>query len=132
MLSEQTCNRQRQTANQRQKKVVQAVLSEKKYTEADECPFRRLPETPYFREWKQDAIDKVCKASGRPDEAFTWIREVEQSRKTFDQLADSGDFVTLDAKIASGLTDLLRNDDLKRRAQKAKEEAQTEGRRVRG
>ena len=48
------------------------------------------------------------------------------------RLRDSGDFATLDSKIAAGLLNLLRNDELKRRVIKAREEHNLIGLRIQG
>ena len=65
-------------------------------------------------------------------EAFEWTREVEHSGKTFEDLRDGGDFNTLDSKVATGLSNMLKHDELKRRVQKTKEEYQLAGKRMKG
>ena len=104
--------------------VAKAILSKKKYKEAEEIStLKPLPITPLFRDWKQETFEAVCSASGRPKLCLPWIRAVEKEGTTFESLADSGDFETLDAKLATALTKLLKKDDLKRKVDKAKERA---------
>ena len=45
-------------------------------------------------------------ASGRPHKAFTWIWEVDKAT-SIEDLVDSGDFETLDAKLAAALGKIL-------------------------
>jgi len=40
----------------------------------------------------------VVAASGKGNLAFQWIREVEEPGTTYESMADSGDFQTLDVK----------------------------------
>jgi hypothetical protein len=75
--------------------------------------------------------DAVVSASGRPDEAYHWILEVEAPGATSAGLSDSGTFVTLDAKIAAAITKLSEG-DLGRQLTNAKEKGMKEGRLVKG
>ena len=59
-------------------------------------------------------------ASGVPDLAFPWILRVEEPDVTFDELSNSGEFATLDAKLASSLSVGLTG-DLARKVEHAKE-----------
>ena len=79
---------------------------------------------PHFREWKQNTFEAVCTTSGRPKRCFKRVRAVDQQGVKFEDLADGEDFDALDAKFATALTNLPRNNDLKRQVTKAKEAAQ--------
>ena len=100
------------------------LKSSKKHREAGSARVKACAIAPYFREWKQDALEDVRAVSGRPCDAVDWIRAVERARVKFDGLADSQDFDALDAELATAPTKALKHDDLTRRVTKAKEAAQ--------
>ena len=75
-----------------------------KYKEADKVVIGKFPDAVNFRRWREQIVDEVTAASGRPDEAFAWILEVEQKGTTYESLADSGEFLTLDTKLQAALT----------------------------
>ena len=66
-----------------------------------------MPKAPQFRSRKLALRDIVAGASGVPDAAFEWILEIEKKGKTLNDLADSGNFATLDAKLAAALSRTL-------------------------
>ena len=108
------------------------LKSSKKHREAGLARVKARAIAPYFREWKQDALEDVRAVSGRPCDAVDWIRAVERARVKFDGLADSQDFDALDAELATAPTKALKHDDLTRRVTKAKEAAQLRGETAKG
>ncbi len=68
---------------------------------------------------------EVASASGDPKEAFKWITEAENA-KSFEELSDSGVFLTLDSKIAAALSKVLEG-ELGRKVQVIEEKLATEG-----
>ena len=74
-----------------------------KVKEADEVKIQSLPAVAMFRQWLDDVRDAVVAASGRSNSAFLWILRVEEPNMTFEQLADSGDFESLDMKLLLAL-----------------------------
>ena len=127
--SDDSSREERQSAVE---EVAKLLLTQKKYKEAETIRVKPLPIAPYFREWKQETYEEVCAASGRPTEAMKLIRTVEKAGIQFEDVADSGDFDTLDAKLATALTKVLKNNDLKRQVNKAKEVAQLNDEMVKG
>ena len=71
----------------------------------------------------------VCSASGRPELAAAWISEVET--KTLEQLAVSGDFVTLYMKISAAVLSAAHG-TLGQKMTLAEERASREGRIIKG
>ena len=67
-------------------------------------------------DWLTNVRKKVAGASGRSDAAFRWILAVEAPGQTFEALADSGDFSSLDAKLGA---DYNLYNSLNMRAQRA-------------
>ena len=61
-----------------------------------------LPNVQTLRDWKLLLWENIAQASWAPDQAFMWAQEVEI--KKFDELYDSGQFVTLDTKLSAALT----------------------------
>jgi hypothetical protein len=76
-------------------------------------------------------FDEVAAASGAPEEGFDWIIELQREGVSFDAMADSSRFPTLDAKLATALTKILKG-DLERRISLLKEEAIARGTPLRG
>ena len=58
------------------------------------------PSITGFRTWKLIFKKQVTAASKYAEQAFAWITEVENA-KTFEELADSGQFPQLDAKLSA-------------------------------
>ena len=70
--------------------------------EADAVTLLTLPNVVGFRSWKLAVRSAVVAASGRGDEAFKWIMEVEGENVKHEDLAVSGKkFVNLDWKLKS-------------------------------
>ena len=70
--------------------------------EAESIKLHALPNAAGFRQWKQHLRDEVVGASGFPDQAFAWINRTETL--SFEELADSQEFSTLDAKLAAAFS----------------------------
>ena len=71
--------------------------------EADVIKVGDQPNAIQLRAWKQSLRMEVAAASGRGQEAFEWIRAVEDRRATYETFADSGTFQSLDAKLCAAL-----------------------------
>ena len=71
--------------------------------EAPHVTFQHWPNAPAFRNWKKQFERTVSSASARPQAAFHWILEIDEA-STMEELENSGDFETLSAKIATGLS----------------------------
>ena len=74
-----------------------------KVRETDSIKLLPLPLTPQFDAWKIALRSEVVAASGRPRAAFDWIIETENPKTTFEELADCGEFESLDCKLAAAL-----------------------------
>lgn len=83
--------------------VVQKHIPKTKIKEADTIKLLPLPDVPQFEAWKNNLRSQVMAASGRRDEAFHWILEVEDEQFTYDDLADCTDFETLDSKLSAAI-----------------------------
>ena len=70
-------------------------------------------------------------ASGRPVEAFTWIRQLDDPAFTYEVLQDSGDFLTLDMKLSAALT-AKASGEIGRKLTLRKEKEYQDGRLVKG
>ena len=69
-----------------------------------------LPAPQLFRVWKQHVRDEIGGASGSPEAGFRWILEVENPRLSLDDLYDSGEFPSLDAKLSAACAQILVGD----------------------
>ena len=85
-----------------------------------------LPKAPQFRAWKLAVRDEIAGASGDPNASFKWIYQVEKPNVKIDDLADSGEFASLDAKLAAGIARAAQG-DLGRSISTAKERIATKG-----
>ena len=74
-----------------------------KVRETDSIKLLPLPMTPQFDAWKIALRFEVVAASGRPKSAFNWIIETENPKTTFEEMADCGEFESLDCKLAAAL-----------------------------
>jgi len=52
---------------------------------------------------RQTTNEAVIAASGRPEDCFRWMLEAEHPQATFESLAHSGEFLTLDMKLAASI-----------------------------
>ena len=74
--------------------------------EADKVELDSIPTVPKFRSWKAHLRKAIAGASGRPNDAFIWICEIDEAA-TMEELGNSGDFETLDAKLADAFGRIL-------------------------
>ena len=74
-----------------------------KVRETDSIKLLPLPMTPQFNAWKIALRSEVVAASGRPKSALNWIIETENPRTTFEEMADCGEFESLDCKLEAAL-----------------------------
>ena len=63
-----------------------------------------VPSDQGFRAWKLALRGEVASVSGDPERGFAWILQVEARGVTLATLAESGEFPTLDAKLAAALS----------------------------
>ena len=77
--------------------------------EADKISFEAITDAPRHRMWKLKSRKSVAGASIHPQKAFMWWGEIERAQ-TFEELEDSGEFETLDAKAADSLSKLVHGD----------------------
>ena len=102
-----------------------------KLKEAESCKFEAFPKVTQFRSWKMSFKKEVASASGRPDEAFIWITEIEEALSVEDlQISGSG-WETLDAKIAAGLAKII-SGEFQRQIQMMEEEAALQKKMIKG
>jgi hypothetical protein len=88
------------------RKLAKALIVKKSSSgkEAEKITLPALPKTPGFRAWRINMRNAVVAASGKGNLAFQWIREVEEPGTTYESMADSGEFSTLDVKLAASIT----------------------------
>ena len=79
-----------------------------KFEGADNITPRPLPQAAGVRNWKRQVRDDAVAASGRGTEASIWINGVTQPGQSFGGPHDSGDFVSLDHKLSSVISGLMR------------------------
>jgi hypothetical protein len=77
-----------------------------KTKEADSIKIEYLPSVPKFKFWRLQFKRTVASASSNPDKIFVWISQVE-SAKSWKELNNSGEFASLDAKLATALGNIL-------------------------
>jgi hypothetical protein len=79
------------------------VAPTKKVKEADSVKIAAFPEPIQFRGWKASVRTEITAAAGpgRCDAAFSWLLRVENA--SFNDLANSGHFESLDTKLAAAL-----------------------------
>ena len=63
-----------------------------------------LPDAVRYRSWKVAVREELMGAFGRPVEAFAWTRQLDDPAFTYDVLQESGEFLSLDMKLAAALT----------------------------
>jgi hypothetical protein len=63
-----------------------------------------LPTPQQYRSWRNNTRSEIAAASNKPEACFRWVLEAEAPTATYDLLADSGEFGTLDIKLAAALT----------------------------
>ena len=81
-----------------------------KRREAETVKIQALPTAPRFRNWKMAVRDEIAGASGDPQEAFKWILKVEKPGISLEDLEDSENFSSLDAKLAAAISKIAQGD----------------------
>ena len=102
-----------------------------RYKEADKVLIPRFPDAVRYKMWRQAVGEELIAASGRPDEAFLWVLESESCDATYDNMAVSGNFLTLDMKLAAALS-ALATGEIGRQLSLRKQEEKKNGRMVKG
>ena len=96
---------------------------------ADKIHIGGWPQIQTFRFWLLTFKENVAAASRDPDQAFIWIAEVQE--KSFEDLADSGDFPQLDALLATEWDKIITG-EFKNRVRNEKMKASDDKRRLKG
>ena len=78
--------------------------------EAETVRFLPLPRITGLDEWCQTLRENFGTASGRPAQACKYLCIAEDPTMTYDDLSDSGDFESIDCKLAAALKNILTND----------------------
>ena len=86
-----------------------AVAPGGKAKESDEVKISPLPSASNFNDWFIQTSRAVATASARPDEAYKWLLETRADKATFESLADSGIFGSLDGKLFIALETRLKS-----------------------
>ena len=93
--------------------IFEAIRNTKK--ESDNIKFKETKNAHEFRTWKLNFKKKVASSSGCPSKAFLWIGEIEKATSIDDLKTVPGNyFETLDAKVATGLMDILHGEFLRK------------------
>ena len=75
-----------------------------RHKEADKVTVGTFPDALPHQMWREAVSEDVIAASGRPDEAQRWMMASEGRDTTYADMADSGEFLTLDMKLAAALS----------------------------
>ena len=102
-----------------------------KVREADAVKVPALPRITGLAEWQQLVRDYSGSASRRPTAAFHFLSAAEQPDATYEALADSGDFESMDSKFAAALGEIL-NSSLRLKVKYLKNAEHKQGRLLKG
>ena len=83
--------------------LLKGAANKTRLKEKDKLEITKMPSVIEFRAWKIAVRGEIAAASGRDDAGLQWAMEVENPSATFESLADSCKFRTLDEKLASAL-----------------------------
>ena len=90
--------------------------------EATSITLLPLPQVPNFRTWKISVRSAVVQASASVNEAWHWIREVEDPNATFAYLHYPGNqFISLDTKLDCAVQRIIKGDLLREITQRSEE-----------
>ena len=67
-----------------------------------------LPTAVSFRSWRNAVVAGLIGSSHRIELAAPWIHKVAKPGKTFEALADSDGFTSLDAELAAGILQMAK------------------------
>ncbi len=79
-----------------------------KHKEADKIELCPLPSASGFANWMIQSSRRVANATHRSDDALPWVLAVQKPGATFESLADSGAFSTLDGKLFIALEEKIK------------------------
>ena len=90
--------------------LAKLLTSSNSKKEAETIKLPQLPLPSGFREWRSKVRKAVAGASSRPQEAWAWVREVEDLNSNIETLDGvSMDFETLDAKLCTAVDSILKD-----------------------
>ena len=75
-----------------------------RFKEADKVSVGKFPDAVRYKMLREAVCQEVGAASGRPGGSFQWMLASEADVATYAFMADSGDFLTLDMKLAAALS----------------------------
>ena len=100
--------------------------------ESDKVHIQGTPTAMDWRGWRETLRHSVLAASNRGNDALEWIMRVEVIGCTFAELANSGEFETLDYKLHTALLNCIPKGPLKDKIRKAAETEIHERRAIKG
>ena len=102
-----------------------------KAKEAETIKLLDFPTPETYRSWRIAAREAIRAASDRPDEAFAWVQAVYAKDQSLEGLRDPGKFLTLDTKLLSAISKIVKR-ELARQIVNYKEAEAAHARAVRG
>ena len=82
--------------------------------EAEPIKLNDMPAPEMYRQWRNHVRDEVKSRSDKPDEAWTWLNEVFDTKtprvELEKKLQEPGKFITLDTKLSAALTRSAKGD----------------------
>ena len=102
-----------------------------KAKEAESIKLLEFPTPDTYRSWRIAAREAIRAASDRPDEAFAWVQAVYAKDQTLEGLSNPGKFLTLDTKLLSAISKIVKG-ELARQIVNYKESEAAHARAVRG
>ena len=99
--------------------------------EPDRAHCERMPTVHGFRAWKLALRDEVASVSMAGERGFQWVLSVEKPGATLALLSDSGEFPTVDSKLAAALSKAIHG-EFARRINIMKEEHASRGKLFKG
>ena len=103
--------------------------------EAESIKLNDMPAPETYRQWRNHVRDEVKSCSDKPDEAWSWLNEVFDTKtprvELEKKLQEPGKFITLDTKLSAALTRSAKG-DLATKIHNFKDENSKKGIQVRG
>ena len=81
-----------------------------KAKEAETIKLLDFPTPETYRSWRIAAREALRAASDRPDEAFAWVQAVCAKDQSLEGLRDPGKFLTLDTKLLSSISKIVKGE----------------------
>jgi hypothetical protein len=113
------------------KRAYEHAVSTGKVKEEASVKVPAFPTPPQYRQWRHAICIAVAAASGRGEQGYAWCLRAEDQAVSFDDLADSEGYDTLDIKLSSALT-LIASGDLGLRISLAVDRQKQQGRVLKG